>query len=51
MKQHPKHYLILGLLLTLAILATACVAPAPGGAAQPAASEAEATAPAKRVGL
>src|SRR6478672_4237799 len=42
MKYPAKLYLIFGLLLSLALVASACVAPAPGGAAAPASSGAAA---------
>jgi ribose transport system substrate-binding protein len=52
MKQQAKRYLVLGLLLILAVVLGACVAPAPGGAAQPAAeSGSDAAAPAQEGGF
>src|SRR3954467_13720487 len=47
MKHPSKLYLILSLLLSFVFIATACVAPAPGGAAAPASGGA-AAAPAKK---
>jgi ribose transport system substrate-binding protein len=51
MKQRAKLYAILGLLLSLAIIATGCVAPAPSGAAPAPASGESAAAPAKEGGF
>jgi len=50
MKQHSKWYLIFGLVLTLALVATSCVAPAPGGAQTSSGGNA-AAAPAKTSGF
>ena len=49
MKYQPKLYTIFGLLLALALITSACVAPQPGGAAAPAAGDA--AAPAKTSGF
>ncbi|MCX6045413.1 MAG: ABC transporter substrate-binding protein [Chloroflexi bacterium] len=51
MKHPSKLYLIFGLLLSLTLLATACVAPAPGGAAQPSAGGAAASGTTKKSGF
>lgn len=48
MKHQSKLYLILGLLMALALVVTACVAPAPGGTT---ASRSNAAAPAKKSGF
>ncbi len=51
MKHQSKLYLIFGVLLSLALIATACVAPAPSGSATPAASGAAAAGSAKKSGF